>query len=318
MRRLALSLAIVAVAALPAMAAPGDQWILGIHHINSQNETPFTTYAGAGYSGPQSSGDSQYDGNAYGYASTGAVGVNRVYWELSGDSVNNGTPVPTTTELYRVELYGTTEPGHNTSYQPVESQFHGIVGEDYPFDEDIPWAGQFGTNHQWIEADGADDGAWHVLGPGPQADGNPPADGTMMWLTAGSWLYAKWDFPFAIDRTWSALRLTQVAPITGPPIEGDYNHNGVVDAADYVVWRDTFGQTGPDLAADGYNDEVIDEIDYFIWRSDFGNTASTGSSVGSLAAVPEPATLSLLGLAGLVWCASSVFSVRRDTNLASS
>ncbi len=27
-----------------------------------------------------------------------------------------------------------------------------------------------------------------------------------------------------------------------PP--GDYNHNGTTDAADYVVWRKTLGQTG--------------------------------------------------------------------------
>ena len=31
-----------------------------------------------------------------------------------------------------------------------------------------------------------------------------------MWLTRNSWLYAKWDFTWSIDHTWSALRLTQV------------------------------------------------------------------------------------------------------------
>ena len=28
-------------------------------------------------------------------------------------------------------------------------------------------------------------------------------------------------------------------------VDGDYNGNGVVDAADYTVWRDSLGQTGP-------------------------------------------------------------------------
>jgi hypothetical protein len=37
-----------------------------------------------------------------------------------------------------------------------------------------------------------------------------------MWLTSGSWLYAKWDFPFPVDRSWSALRLTQVTGIPEP------------------------------------------------------------------------------------------------------
>ena len=35
------------------------------------------------------------------------------------------------------------------------------------------------------------------------------------------------------------------------PIAGDYNKNGVVNAADYVVWRNSMGQTGWGLAADG-------------------------------------------------------------------
>jgi hypothetical protein len=33
-----------------------------------------------------------------------------------------------------------------------------------------------------------------------------------MWLKKGSWLYAKWDYGWDIDHTWSAIRLTQVTP----------------------------------------------------------------------------------------------------------
>jgi hypothetical protein len=210
MRVVGLSLAILAMGALSAMAAPGDQWILGIDHINNQGS--FTQYVGGGYLGPQSSGNVAYVGSSWGRG--GTDGVARVYWELSGLS-NNLTLPPATAELYRVEFYGTTEVGHN-NWQPVESQFNGAAGEGFPIEPGIPWPGQFGTNHQYIAADGADDGQWHVLGPGPQADSNPPADGTMLWLKSGSWLYSKWDFPFAIDRTWSALRLTQITGVPEP------------------------------------------------------------------------------------------------------
>src|SRR6185312_15531953 len=109
MRVFGLSLALFALATAQSIAAPGDQWILGIHHIDNQGDKPFTTYTGGGYSGLQSSGAAQYVGNSYGYNNNGsAVGVNRVYWELSGNSVNNSTPVPTTTQLYKVEYFATT------------------------------------------------------------------------------------------------------------------------------------------------------------------------------------------------------------------
>lgn len=307
MRAFGLSLAILAASTLPAWGAAGDQWILGIHHINNDGGHPFTTYTSAGYSGPQSSGDPQYVGNAYGFNNNGAaVGVNRVYWELSGNAVNTGDPVPTTTELYRIEFYGTTEAGHN-DWQPVESQFHGIVGEGFPYEPSIPWAGQFGTNHQYIAAAGADDAQWHVLGPGPQADSNSPADGTMMWLTAGSWLYAKWDFAFGINRSWSAIRLTEITPVATGPIAGDYNHNGIVDAADYDVWRKTESDLflGAGYAADGNQDGYVDDLDYDIWRNAFGKTSGSGSGAALTAAIPEPAVCSLMASLIAVSCVGS-------------
>jgi T5SS/PEP-CTERM-associated repeat protein len=78
---------------------------------------------------------------------------------------------------------------------------------------------------------------------------------------------------------------------------GDYNHNGVVDAADYTVWRDTLGKTGINLAADGDGDNVVTQLDYGIWKTNFGHIA--GSGARSSAAVPEPRSLCLLAI-GLI------------------
>lgn len=66
---------------------------------------------------------------------------------------------------------------------------------------------------------------------------------------------------------------------------GDYNSNGIVDAADYSVWRDTLGQSGTGLAADGDNSGTVDELDYDIWRQAFD-----AGGTNPLAAVPEPTT----------------------------
>jgi hypothetical protein len=75
------------------------------------------------------------------------------------------------------------------------------------------------------------------------------------------------------------------APVTVP---GDYNQNGSVDAADYVLWRKG------DLAADSNNDTVIDQADYDFWRANFGNSSAGAGAGGS--AVPEPAAVALLAI----------------------
>ena len=79
---------------------------------------------------------------------------------------------------------------------------------------------------------------------------------------------------------------------------GDDNGNGVVDAADYTLWRDTLGSQ-LDLRADGNGDGTVDEADYVFWNDRFGNVIGTGSR----AAVPEPtaALLFTTSLVGLFW-----------------
>jgi hypothetical protein len=90
------------------------------------------------------------------------------------------------------------------------------------------------------------------------------------------------------------LATGEVAYITPDPLDGDYNSDGTVDAADYVVWRKTIGTMI--LDADGDGDGVVDSDDFLIWRWTFGNSAGSGAAV-SRAAVPEPAPLLMLLLA---------------------
>ena len=87
--------------------------------------------------------------------------------------------------------------------------------------------------------------------------------------------------------------------IGGASVAGDYNSNGVVDAADYVVWRNTNGQNvTPGTGADGNGDGAVNASDYTFFRARFGNTS--GSGVGSGAgAVPEPTTAVLVLMACL-------------------
>ncbi len=73
-------------------------------------------------------------------------------------------------------------------------------------------------------------------------------------------------------------------------LPGDYNRDGVVNGADYIVWRNSMSGD-IDLAADGNGDGMITAADYNIWRAHFGTTAASGSTLQQV--VPEPSALLL-------------------------
>jgi hypothetical protein len=83
-------------------------------------------------------------------------------------------------------------------------------------------------------------------------------------------------------------------------VAGDYNQDGTVNAADYVVWREATSVGLTSLPNEGgISLGSVDAADYNFWRSRFGATsaAGSGSAMGG-AAVPEPTT-GLLGGYGL-------------------
>jgi hypothetical protein len=80
---------------------------------------------------------------------------------------------------------------------------------------------------------------------------------------------------------------------------GDYNEDGIADAADFTVWRDTLGQTGlmPFSGADGNGNGTIDLGDYDVWMANFGaiyGSVGAAQVEGHASAVPEPAAAFLL------------------------
>ena len=103
-----------------------------------------------------------------------------------------------------------------------------------------------------------------------------------------------------------ALRLVYGETIVGLEVylAGDYNDDGVVDAADYVVWRDALGS-----ATSLVNDATpgVDEGDYVVWRENFGATLGAGAFEN--VAVPEPSVLVLL-IIGLLLLGGRTFFPR--------
>jgi hypothetical protein len=92
----------------------------------------------------------------------------------------------------------------------------------------------------------------------------------------------------------------------GPLLAGDFNRDGSVNAADYVLWRKMDGQhVARGIGADGNGDGTVDVTDYGLWQSNFGRTstgAGSGFSENGLGAVPEPcaALLFILSCIGIL------------------
>jgi formylglycine-generating enzyme required for sulfatase activity len=99
---------------------------------------------------------------------------------------------------------------------------------------------------------------------------------------------------------YTGLRIASVldppGPI-GPDLPGDYNDDGSVDGADYVVWRKHLN-TNTTLPNDTSPGSVM-QVDNTVWRENFGETGGAGSSPG---AVPEPHTIVLTLVAGVAIC----------------
>jgi hypothetical protein len=184
---------------------------------------------------------------------TGFVGVkpDLVFFKSYRDGAGNGGPEGIANEKYVINFTG---PGSIT----VDHSGIYVITEASVFDFTAA-----AKTYQQLWADG-------IL----QANGQSGLTG------------ANFGTYFSVTGTFGADNYTLTSLLTNA-LSGDYNSDGKVDAADYVVWRnDPAGHGG----ASGYN----------TWEANFGATAGAGAGLGA-AAVPEPTSLVLLllGLASL-------------------
>jgi hypothetical protein len=104
--------------------------------------------------------------------------------------------------------------------------------------------------------------------------------------------------------TGSSLTSLTISAVNQPTVAGDFNNNGTVDAADYVVWRENAGTTNS-LPNDNGIGGIIRQVQYDLWRAHFGATMNLGSTATSSDAhlvplgVPEPSSSGLLVLGAI-------------------
>lgn len=178
----------------------------------------------------------------------------------------------------------------------------GEIGSELGYITDYPYqqaTGTFNTGNEGVVDYGGDfiglglTFPYYVSGPpigtqmewsiplslaiGPTAPGTPVFTGTtfnlMVWNDQG-----EGDVTEVITYTLAAA----------PSLAGDYNGDGLVDAADYTVWRDSENDLGPGLPADGNGDEEVNGADYTIWANNYGAPGAP-AAIG----VPEPSALLL-------------------------
>jgi hypothetical protein len=86
--------------------------------------------------------------------------------------------------------------------------------------------------------------------------------------------------------------LLQITTYIPSFLVGDYNSNGIVDAADYIVWRRSVGEATI-ANRDSLNTGPVGPADYTVWRAHLGQMVGSGAGSGlsePIGAVPEPAT----------------------------
>lgn len=97
--------------------------------------------------------------------------------------------------------------------------------------------------------------------------------------------------------------------------QGDFNGDGSVNSADYVIWRKERGQNvTPYTHADNNGDGVVNTTDFNAWRANYAGGAGSGTGNGlspQTFGVPEPATSVLSFLTA--FAVAALMRIRRPT-----
>jgi hypothetical protein len=155
-------------------------------------------------------------------------------------------------------------------------------------------SGLFTTSiRRFALSNGQMDASWGITGVGFPQDLEEAPDGNgflagILGFTNGSGSISRYSFngtflsTFATPSEDGFTEATAFVVVPTPSLTGDFNNDGVVDAADYVVWQ----KTSPTIPS-GYDD----------WRRSFGESEPAGAGAIGADPVPEPACALVLCIA---------------------
>jgi hypothetical protein len=213
-----------------------------------------------------------------------------------------------------IYIHATTHGGH-TSFanlflafdtdQNVATGFDvfgiGVIGSEFGYQTDFPFGQAAGVYNTGATITGGSLGNGGALIFPFWTEAGAPQGTQMEWavprsaMINGSPAFPNVSFDLAIWADSGLFDISQRISYTiaeAPAgLPGDYNDDGKVDAADYIIWRKNEGTMNtlpndPDGGTIGVNQ-------YNTWRENFGAMGGGGSGL-SYAAVPEPTTAGLL------------------------
>ena len=254
-----------------------------------------------------------YGQSSIGAGATGGGGDNHIHLAAP---VNSGTFI-LSADLMRTNAVNNGD-GVDVRfgvYNTIDMVWVTWVNGDLRFDTPAAWSI---PNHIWTDVvpTGMSTGNLHFdltvdmdgqTGSVSWYDIDDPGDGT----TSGNVDLGSWEWT-PTDLNWDTLILMAASQHGGQSMGfdnvklesisayllGDANLDTVVSADDYASVQANFGNTGAaggGLLGDANHDGLVSADDYASVQANFGNTAGSGMS-----AAPEPVTIALLGLGGLV------------------
>lgn len=229
-----------------------------------------------------------------------SVSYGPAYGSLSLDTsygnFNNGTPKQFEDYWHTDHTLDVTS-GKNDLYSvALHEMLHAIgVGSSHTWDEMAAgnnWLGsnvqeEFGTGTNVITGNHIAAGLMsQVIDSGAMQEAVMDPNittGTRKYLTA-------LDLAFLRD-----LGYETITPEFG--LQGDFNNDGLVNIADYTVWRDNLGAAN-ETAINNNGNRIggVTSADYAIWKANFGQSSSAISSFTRTATIPEPSSWMLITL----------------------
>ena len=155
-----------------------------------------------------------------------------------------------------------------------------------------------------LDLSGTVSGTPAAAGP-PKTPGSPTSDGTFLetftlndyasQVSGFDYTFNRFGILFGGNVNQVSATVTEVEVVKGPggaAIPGDFNDDDMVDGDDLADWKNDFGFGG---GSDADGDGDSDGQDFLIWQRNLGTGVVIATA--SVAAVPEPASLLLLGVA---------------------